>query len=114
MSKKKRIAVAALLLGIVLIAAGCPTGVHVSDIQRDPGRYYNKEIGVRGTVVSSFGALGTGMYEVDDGTGRIWVMTQNRGVPAQGAKVGVAGKIMPTFTFGGRSFATVLRETNRR
>ncbi len=110
----KRIAIAALVLVAAFIATGCPTGAHISDIQRDPGRYYNKEVGIRGTVVSSFGAFGSGMYEVDDGTGRIWVMSQNRGVPGQGAKVGVAGNLVPTITFGGRSFATVLKETHRR
>lgn len=114
MSIMRRVAVAAALLTVMAIAAGCPKGVHISDIQQDPGRYYNKEVGIKGTVVSSFGAMGTGMYEVDDGTGRIWVMTQTRGVPAKGAKVGVAGNVVPTITFGGRSFATVLKETDRR
>ncbi len=114
MSKKNRIAVAALLLGLMVVLLGCPQGTTISEIQRDPGRFHNKEVGIRGTVVSSFGAFGSGMYEVDDGTGRIWVMSQNSGVPGQGSRVAVAGNVVPTVTFAGRSFATVLRETGRR
>ena len=99
---------------VVLILAACPQQRNIADITNDPGRYADKEVGVRGTVTQSFGAIGTGMYQVDDGTGRIWVYSENRAVPGKGARVGVSGKVQPTFTFAGKSFATVLRETGRR
>jgi len=35
-------------------------------------------------------------------------------VPAQGARVRVAGIVVSGVTFGGRSFANALRETHRR
>lgn len=104
---------AAIIAGTLLMVA-CPQQRTVAELTRDPGRYADKEVAVKGTVVSSWGALGTGMYEVDDGTGRIWVLSQNYGVPSKGARVGVAGRVVPTFSLGGRSFATVLRETQRR
>ncbi len=109
-----RVVLVAGILLITLLLTACPQGRTVAQIQADPGRYMNKEVAVRGTVVSSWGALGTGMYELDDGTGRIWVMSQNFGVPGKGTRVGVAGTIVPTVSMGGRSFATVLRETHRR
>lgn len=107
-----------LLVTTVLVATlflvACPQQHSVAELTRDPGRYFDKEVAVKGTVVSSWGALGTGMYEIDDGTGRIWVLSQNYGVPGKGARVGVAGRIVPTINVGGRSFATVIRETQRR
>ena len=109
-----RVIFATVIALMTLILTACPQERSVAQIQRDPSRYANKEVGIRGTVVSSWGALGTGMYEVDDGTGRIWVMSQNYGVPGKGARIGVAGTIVPTLSFGGRSFATGLRETRRR
>ncbi|HEU5401967.1 MAG TPA: hypothetical protein VFU86_11455 [Terriglobales bacterium] len=107
------VAFAAITVMTLLLAA-CPQGRTISQIQADPARYQNKEVAIRGTVVSSWGALGTGMYQVDDGTGRIWVMSERFGVPGKGARVGVAGTVVPTMSLGGRSFATVLRETQRR
>jgi hypothetical protein len=104
----------AVILIVTFLLTACPQERSIAQIQADPARYANKEVGIKGTVVSSWGALGTGMYEIDDGTGRIWVMSQNYGVPGKGSRVGVAGTIVPTISLGGRSFATVLRETHRR
>lgn len=109
-----RALLAGVVLTVVLLATACPTHHSIADLTRDPGRFMNKEVAVKGTVVESFGAMGMGMYKVDDGTGTLWVLSERYGVPAKGARVGVAGTITPTFTLGGRSFATVLRETDRR
>lgn len=109
----KAIAVAVVMVTMLLLAA-CPPRVSIADINRDPGRYANRDISVAGRVSNSFGAMGTGAYELDDGTGTIWVYSQNYGVPGNGAKVAVTGRISQGFSFGGRSFAVVLRETERR
>jgi len=109
-----RVFFAAAVLTATLFLAACPQQHSVAELTRDPGRYANKEVAVKGTVVSSYGAMGTGMYQVDDGTGKIWVISESYGVPSKGARVGVAGRIVPTFSFGGRNFATVIRETQRR
>jgi hypothetical protein len=54
------------------------------------------------------------MYQLDDGTGALWVYASNRGVPSRGASVGVKGNIKPTITFLGINYATVLLERDRR
>ena len=105
---------ASLVLVMALILTACPQHKSIAELTTDPGRFANKEVAVKGTVVSSFGAMGTGMYQVDDGSGKIWVFSDKYGVPGKGAKIGVAGRLMPTFTFAGKSFATVLKETDRR
>jgi len=103
--------IAVLIMGLSLVACD---KVKIGDITSDPGRYLNKEVGVVGTVTQSIGAFGRGVYQVDDGTGRLWVFSNGRGVPSKGAKVGVKGHIMPTVTFLGINYATVMQESNRR
>ncbi len=110
----QRIAGCVLLIVTTVLFAACPPRVSIRDINGDPGRYANRDISVAGHVTNSFGAMGTGVYEIDDGTGRIWVYSQNYGVPASGTKVGVTGRISQGFAVGGRSFAVILRETERR
>jgi hypothetical protein len=103
-----------LLIAGMLVLAACPTRTNIGKILRDPGRYAGREVAIGGRVSSSLGALGTGVYQVDDGTGQIWVYSQRYGVPGNGARVGVRGTISQGFSFGGRSFAVVLKETERR
>ena len=86
----------------------------IGQINQDPGRYMNKEVAVAGNVTQSIGAFGKGIYQIDDGTGRLWVLANVRGVPSKGARVGVKGFVKPTITFMGINYATVMEETDRR
>lgn len=108
----KSIFLSLLLLGMLLLTA-CPQRENISKINADPARYRNKEVGIAGTVTDSYGVLGNGAYEIDDGTGKLWVVTR-RGVPSRGSRVGAKGRIYTGFSFGGRSFGTVLEESDRR
>jgi len=109
----KRFGASSLILIGVLLLTACPQQTNISRINADPGRYRNKEVGIVGPVTDSYGVLGNGAYEIDDGTGRMWVVT-TRGVPSKGSRVGAKGRIHTGFSFGGRSFGTVLQETDRR
>jgi hypothetical protein len=104
----------ALLTVAAILLAACPSRVAIEKINRDPARYTNKEIAIAGRVNSSFGALGTGVYQIDDGSGTMWVYSSNFGVPSSGSNVAVVGRLQQGFTLGGRSFATIMRETERR
>jgi len=109
----KRFGSASLILAVVLLLTACPSQTTISKINADPGRYRNKEVAIVGNVTDSYGVLGNGAYEIDDGTGRLWVVTR-RGVPSRGARVGAKGHVYNGFQFGGRNFGTVLEETDRR
>ena len=109
-----RLSIALLLMAATLVLAGCPTRTSIERINRDPGRYAGREVAIGGRVSNSFGLLGSGVFQVEDGTGQIWVFSQRYGVPSNGAKVGVRGTISQGFSFGGRSFAVILKETERR
>ena len=93
--------------------AGCPKQATIAELQQNPQRFYNKEVAVRGNVSDSFGLLGNGAYQVDDGTGKIWVLSEGYGVPNKGAHVTVVGDLVDAFSFGGKSFATGIRQTRR-
>jgi hypothetical protein len=106
---------ALLALAVATISlAGCPKGTTISEINADPGRFRDKEVSIEGRVVTSFGVAGEGAYELDDGTGRIWVISSGGGVPSQGARVRAVGRVQSGITFAGRSFANVIRESQRR
>ena len=111
MTKRLLVVTTLCLLGLVLVACERTT---IGDITADPGRFAEKEVNVAGQVTQSIGVLGRGVYQVDDGTGHLWVFSDSRGVPSKGAYVGVKGRITPTVTFLGVNYATVMRETNRK
>ncbi|MFS8084679.1 MAG: hypothetical protein ACMG6H_03550 [Acidobacteriota bacterium] len=102
----------AILSGALALTA-CPSKTTIAKINQDPSSYQNREVGLIGTVTNSYGILGNGIYELDDGTGRIWVMT-TRGVPARGARVGASGHVHTGVSFGGRTYGVVLQEEQRR
>ena len=109
----KRLGAASLITTAVFLLTACPSQTTISKINADPARYRDKEVAIVGTVKDSYGALGQGAYEIDDGTGRLWVVTR-RGVPSRGARVGAKGRVYNGFNFGGRNYGTVLEESDRR
>src|SRR5579871_700787 len=88
--KDRVLIAAALALGGML--SGCAT-VTIARINADPSRYYHRTIRVNGTVVTSVGLLGTGGYQLDDGTGKIYVVSRT-GVPSGGSRVAVTGTVV--------------------
>jgi hypothetical protein len=102
------------VIAVMFLIVGCPTQTSIADINKDPGRFAGKEVSIHGNVSDSFGALGNGVFQIDDGTGRMWVYSQNYGVPGNGSKVAVTGRIEQGFAFGGRTFGIVLRQTEAR
>jgi len=89
-------AIVAVSLGLAL--AGCATK-SINHIMAEPSRYANREVTVRGTVTRSASVLGRGTYQIDDGTGTLWVVSK-KGVPRKGARVKVTGKIRDVVDLG--------------
>ena len=99
-------------LGIAVIVAGCASGASVSQLKTNPGRYVDRNVTVHGTVTSSWGIplVPFKMYQVDDGTGEILVVSQHERTPSKGARVKVTGKVGEFAVFGGRSVGLHLKE----
>jgi hypothetical protein len=96
--KRLRLTAVACLALVALFMAGC-VEKSINQIKAEPDRYANREVGIRGEVTESFSILGRGAYQVDDGTGKLWVVS-DRGVPRKGSHVAVKGKIRDGFDMG--------------
>jgi hypothetical protein len=83
------------VLALTLVA--CRTTIN--QLLAEPGRYANQEVTVGGDVVKSVSLLGRGAYQIDDGTGTLWVVTK-RGAPRQGARVAVKGRVRDVVNLG--------------
>ena len=101
---------ASLLFGMVLVGlTGCSRTIHISDLLARPQEYSGKTVEVEGTVTQSLGVLGNGAYEIDDGTGKIFVIARGQGVPGQGAKTKAKGRFESVFSFLGRTVAAIVQ-----
>jgi membrane protein implicated in regulation of membrane protease activity len=96
--KLGRTAVTFILISIVVFLAACERKT-INQILAEPSRYTNREVGIEGNVVDSYSVLGRGVYRVDDGTGKLWIVS-DKGVPRKGSRVGVKGKIQDGFDLG--------------
>ena len=100
----------ALISLLLLTACG---SVKIARINADPSRFRNQTVRVTGTVVTSVGVLNTGGYQVDDGTGKIYVITRS-GLPSGGAHVTVTGKVVSAAQVLGVPVATAIREQSHK
>lgn len=110
---------ASLLLALVMFAAACPERKSIADIEANPSKYMNKSVAVAGTVQDSYGVsipltnVRGGIYKISDGTGSIWVVTQNS-VPTKGTQIGVKGKVQNGLSWNGRNYGLGMMEEDRR
>jgi hypothetical protein len=106
-----------VLMGI--FASACPDRTSIADIEANPSKFQNKEVAIAGTVQDSYGInvpgtrLRGGAYKIDDGTGSIWIFTEDS-VPTKGAQVGVRGRIGSGVNWHGRNYGLGLYEKDRR
>lgn len=98
-------------LAAVLLAGCAP--VTIGRINADPSRFQNKTVTVSGTVTNSVGVLGKGGYEVDDGTGKIYVIS-GKGVPSRGSEVEVTGRVSPGVEVLGTPVGVAIRESDHK
>jgi hypothetical protein len=109
-------AIAAVLVSAVVVAGCAARGVRVAELKDQPTKYATKTVSVTGVVTSSWGVplLPFQVYNIDDGSGEITVVSQSGRVPARGTRVQVRGKVSEFAVFGGRSIGLHLREEDRR
>ncbi len=119
--KSARAVLAALLLCTVVggLGVGCK-GTKTDRISRllaDPVAFASKDVTVAGRVTKvwdpSLGFLNIAAYQVDDGSGRIWVLSRN-GAPSEGREVGLKARVRRDFKLGNEVLGAVLNEVERR
>lgn len=119
MNYKTKSLIAALMVITAMFAAACPQRKSIADIESNPSKYLNKEVAVAGVVKDSYGVnvpltnIRGGVYKIDDGTGSIWIFTENS-VPTRGARVGVKGRLQNGVSYNGRNYGLGIYENDRR
>ena len=119
MRNRTKLITLGLLLLTVAFAAACPERKSIADIESNPSKYLNKEVAVAGVVRDSYGInvpltnIRGGVYKIDDGTGSIWIFTENS-VPTKGAQIGVKGKLQNGVNYNGKNYGLCIYEQDRR
>ena len=109
---------AVVLVAAVALATGCKeTRTSISTILNRTDEYMNRDVHIGGTVTKVYGVdlviAEAGAYQVDDGTGKMWVTTKN-GVPEVGQRLAVKGTVSSGLRIGGETLGAVLREIERQ
>jgi membrane protein implicated in regulation of membrane protease activity len=86
------------VLAMAVASTACATRT-INEVLADPSRYRDRDVRLQGAVVDSYSVLGNGAYQLDDTTGRLWIVS-NTGVPRQGARVKVTGRVREGFSLG--------------
>jgi hypothetical protein len=93
----RSVALVVVMAGALL--SGACAARSINQVLADPGRYRDKEVKLSGSVVDSYSFVGNGAYQIEDKTGKLWVVS-NRGVPRKGAHVSVKGTVREGFSLG--------------
>ena len=118
MRKNLFIIFGATLLICAFVLIGCGSNItKISSILNQPDNYMNKTVEIAGVVSKTYGIdlviTEAGAYQVDDGTGKIWVTARN-GVPSEGANIWVKGNVAGGVKLMGQNFGTVIHEKERK
>jgi hypothetical protein len=88
----------ALLVAASVVSTACGART-INHVLADPARYRDREVKLSGAVTDSYSFVGQGAYQLDDNTGKLWIVS-NRGVPRRGARVTVKGTVREGFNLG--------------
>lgn len=95
---RRRVSALLVIAATSAFAAAC-AGKSINRVLADPSRYRTEEVRLTGEVIDSYSVASTGAYQIDDGTGRMWVWS-NTGVPRKGSRVTVTGTVREAFNLG--------------
>ena len=104
------------VLSAFLITGCAARGVRIAELKDQPDKYDDKTVSITGVVTSSWGIplVPFQLYNVDDGSGEITVLSRSGRSPNKGARVEVKGRINEFAVFGGRSVGLHIQEQDRK
>ncbi len=114
MKRVLSITVISVLVLSVFATISCSRATRIGDILANTSKYEGKDLTIKGTVGETawFAVVGKGAYQLGDGSGNIWVVT-NQPPPQKGQSISTKGKVQVAFSIAGQSYGTVLVETQR-
>ena len=103
-----------LTIATLLVISGCKGTTPIKTLLDDPGRSNGKQVQIAGEVTKSPAMPGSYAFEVDDGTGKIFVISKEHGTPPEGTKVVVKGVFYASFSSQTQEFAAVVETEPRK
>jgi len=110
--KTWRSAILTTAVALTALILGCER-TKISDINKHPADYAGNEVTIAGKVTGTVASANPGAYQVDDGSGRIWVLSTSNEVPAQGKQIAVTGLVESKTDLGSTALVTALQEIRR-
>ena len=101
-------------ISLILILASSCANPKILNIKNNIEEFKNQEVTLNGEVIETLAIpfVRTGAYQLDDGSGRIWVLSA-KNVPERGNQVIVTGTITVGVELGGKRFGVMVKETNK-
>ncbi len=103
-----------LLVGFFLYQKESPVNLlltfsteNIANIKANSSKFHNKKVTIKGVVGSRLGVLGSGFYNLDDGSENILVMT-SKAVPDSGDEVIVKGVVNQAFSYGDQQVVVIV------
>ena len=81
----------------------------IAQIKANSSEFHDKKVTLKGTVSSRFGLFGKGVYNLDDDSGSIIVIT-SKTIPESGKKVVVNGTVNQAFSFGESQMLVIIED----
>ena len=97
-----------LAIATLLVVSGCVRTIPIKAILDDPERHNGKRVQIAGEVTTSPATPGPESFEVDDGTGKVFVLSKEHTIPPKGAKVVVKGVYYGSISSPTQTFAAVV------
>ena len=102
-----------LTMATLLVISGCKNTTPIKTLLDDPGLNNGKQVQIAGEVTKSPAIPGPDAFEVDDGTGKLFVLSKEHGTPPEGTKVVVKGVFYAAISSKTQTFAAIV-EAERR
>jgi hypothetical protein len=93
-------------LAIITALIGCQQTA-ISDINKHPAKYEGNEVTIAGEVMQSGGDFAHGSFELSDGTGQLWVLSDSLDLPTKGSRIAVTGLVISAASQGPDSLPAV-------
>jgi len=118
MKKRTFVFLIGLIVSLSVVAGVSAKRRSIADLEANPTKYQNKTVTITGIVRDSDGinipfiGISGGCYKIDDGTGSIWVCSED-GAPTKGAELKVKGKLQTGAVYRGKNYGLVIIEKDR-
>ena len=103
-----------LTIATLLVITGCMGKTPIKTLLDDPERNSGKHVKIAGEVTKSPAMPSSDSFELDDGTGKVFVLSKEHGSPPVGTKVVVKGIFYASISSQTQTFAAVMETVPRK